>query len=227
MRPFLSSSLLLRRLFLSGNWFGVTAGRALVLTLVWMVAGSCPASAGSATATTTTMAVTSGGSAVTTVASGSAVTLTATVAAGTTPVTPGLVTFCDASAKYCEDIHILGTAQLTSAGKAVFKFRPGVGSHSYKAVFAGTKSYSGSASVAAALSVSGPAKSYTTVTATAASGANNYNLSASVFGTDGIAPTGTAPIVDTSNNNTVLATGTLATGSKGAYLARSFNSSAA
>ena len=42
--------------------------------------------------------------------------------------------------RYCEDIHLLGTAQLTSAGTAVLKFIPGMGSHSYKAVFVGTQS---------------------------------------------------------------------------------------
>jgi hypothetical protein len=148
------------------------------------------------------------------------VTLTATVVAGTTPVTTGQVKFCDATAKYCEDIHIVGTAQLTAAGTAVFKFRPGVGSHSYKAVFAGTKSYAGSASAAAALTVSGPAKhqSITTITAASATGSYNYNLSASVFGTGSTAPTGTVPIIDTSNNGALVATETLAAGSKGVYL---------
>jgi hypothetical protein len=77
---------------------------------------------------------------VTTVASGSVVTLTATVLSGATAVTTGLVNFCDATAAYCTDIHILGMAQLTSAGTATLKFVPGIGSHSYKAVFVGTTS---------------------------------------------------------------------------------------
>jgi len=64
--------------------------------------------------TITTLSVTSGGNAVTTVAPGSVVTLTATVMAGSTPVTPGQVNFCDATAKFCTDIHLLGTAQLTA-----------------------------------------------------------------------------------------------------------------
>jgi hypothetical protein len=62
--------------------------------------------------TITTLSVISGGNAVTTVAPGSVVTLTATVMAGSTPVTPGQVNFCDATAKFCTDIHLLGTAQL-------------------------------------------------------------------------------------------------------------------
>ena len=57
--------------------------------------------------TITTLSVTSGGNAVTTVAQGSVVTLTATVMAASTPVTPGQVNFCDATAKFCTDIHLL------------------------------------------------------------------------------------------------------------------------
>src|ERR1700761_7885715 len=97
------------------------------------------------TATTTSLAITSGGSAVTSVVPGTAVTLTATVA-GSAPVTRGLVKFCDATATYCEDTHLLGTAQLPSTGTAVLTLRPAVGSHSYKAVFAGTKTNATSSS---------------------------------------------------------------------------------
>ena len=189
----------------------------MVLALAWMLAASWPTIAGSAAPTATTLAVTSGGSAMTSVAAGAVVTLTATVAAGATPATTGQVKFCDATAKYCEDIHIVGTAQLTGAGTAVFKFRPGAGSHSYKAVFAGTNSYSGSASAAAALTVtvSGPARSFTTMTATAGTGSNNYNLSASVFGNGNAAPTGTVSFLDTANSDALLGTATLGAGTAG------------
>ena len=91
----------------------------------------------------------------TTLTRGSVITLTATVTAGTSPVTPGQVDFCDAVATYCTDIHWLGTAQLTSAGIATLKLLPGNGSHSYKAVFRGTNSYAGSSSTSALLPVSG------------------------------------------------------------------------
>jgi hypothetical protein len=54
----------------------------------------------------------------------------------------GQVNFCDASVNYCSDIHLLAKAQLIQtgprAGTAVFRFIPGIGSHSYKAVFMGT-----------------------------------------------------------------------------------------
>src|SRR3984885_13019582 len=108
-----------------------------------------------AATTTTTLAVTSGGSAVTTVASGSVVTLTATENSGAGAVTTGLVDFCDATATYCTDIHIVGTAQLTSAGAATLKFVPGIGSHSYRAVFVGTTSNPASSSSASSLTVTG------------------------------------------------------------------------
>jgi trimeric autotransporter adhesin len=65
------------------------------------------------------------------------VTLTAAVQTGATALTLGQVNFCDPTAASCIDIHLLGAAQLTSAGTAVLRFRPGPGIHSYKAVFLG------------------------------------------------------------------------------------------
>jgi len=174
--------------------------------------------AGAALATTTTtLAVTSGGSPVTTVTSGSVVTLTATVKVGSTPVTPGRVNFCDATAAYCTDIHLLGTAQLTSAGTAALKFRPGIGSHSYKAVFVATNSDAASSSSASALTVTG--KYPTTATITQGGVAGNYTLTATVAGyvneTGLASPTGTVSFLDTSNGNSVLGTAALGTGVSG------------
>src|SRR5271154_4151461 len=100
--------------------------------------------------TITTLSVTSRGNAVATVAPGSVVTLTATVTVGGSPTTPGQVNFCDATAKYCTDIHLLGTAQLTANGTAALKSRPGVGSHSYQAVFLGNGSNATSSSAPSA-----------------------------------------------------------------------------
>ncbi len=106
-----------------------TSLAALSGLVAWMVCGLCNFPAAQATtATATALAVTSGSGAVTTVAAGSVVTLTAAVHAGSTAITTGQVNFCDASAQYCTDIHLLGTAQLTSAETAVLKFRPGIGS---------------------------------------------------------------------------------------------------
>jgi hypothetical protein len=171
--------------------------------------------------TTTALAVTSGGDAVTTVTSESVVTLTATVLAGTTPVSSGLVDFCDATAVHCEDVNILGTAQLTSAGTAAFKFRPAIGSHSYKAVFVGTSSNAGSSSAATALLVTGTPTTATTIAQTGSAG--NYTLTATVGGTASAAPTGTVSFLDSSNGNALLGTAALGAGSAGLGFFQSFN----
>jgi Bacterial Ig-like domain (group 3)/FG-GAP-like repeat len=178
-----------------------------IALLVASIAIAIPASA--QTATTTTLAVTSGGSAATSVSSGTVVTLTATVMAASTPVTPGQVEFCDASVSYCTDIHQLGMAQLTASGKAVFKFRPGGGSHTYKAIFLGTKTYAKSSSSASSLDVTGPFITVTGISATVTSG-SDWTLKAKV--SSGIpssgtpSPTGTVSFLDTSNSNADLAT---------------------
>lgn len=177
---------------------------ACVFAVVFSIlcAGAQPAWASPA-ATTTALSVTSAGNAVTTVAVGSAVTLTATVTADNSPVAPGQVNFCDATAKYCTDIHLLGTAQLTSAGTATLKLRPGVGSHSYKAVFVGTTANAASASTASALAVTGL---YPTISTIAASGnPGDYTLTATVSGNGSASPTGTVSFLDTSNSNQSLA----------------------
>jgi Bacterial Ig-like domain (group 3) len=75
------------------------------------------------------------------VPSGTVLTFVASVSSGATKLTQGRVTLCDASAASCTDIHQFGTAQLTSAGTARFRFVPGIGSHSYKAVFAGHQAH--------------------------------------------------------------------------------------
>jgi hypothetical protein len=155
--------------------------------------------------------MTSGGNAVTTVVSGSAVTLTATVTADGSAVTSGAVNFCDASATYCTDIHLLGTSQLTSAGTASWTFVPGVVSHSYKAIFGGTRNGgsgdSGSMSATVVLTVTGL---YASTTGLSASGsAGNYTLSAEVGGAGASVPTGTVSFLDSSNGNAVLGTATL------------------
>jgi hypothetical protein len=183
--------------------------------LVMVFCGSALQAWAASAATTTTLAITSGGNAVASggsVASGSEVTLTAVVTAGSTKLNVGQVNFCDASVTYCTDIHLLGTAQLTSAGTAVFRLHPGIGIHSYKAVFAGTPNgataYAGSTSATATLTVTG---TFPTTTAIATSGsAGDYTLTATVTSlvnsSSLFAPTGTVSFLDTSNNNAVLAT---------------------
>ena len=161
---------------------------------------------------TTTLVVTSGGSTVTTVTAGSVVTLTATVTAGGTPTTPGQVNFCDATAKYCTDIHLLGTAQLTANGTATLKLRPGVGSHSYKAVLAEPANLGPSASAASSLTVTASkvtGKLATTTYLESSGVPNIFSLTATVPGSGSTLPTGTVSFVDVSNGNAVLATAAL------------------
>ncbi len=188
-----------------------------VIAVACSILCAAPQPAWASPATTATgLAVTSAGNAVTTVTSGSVVTLTATVTAGSTPVAPGQINFCDATAKYCTDIHLLGTAQLTSAGTATLNLRPGIGSHSYRAVFVGTKANAASASMAAALTVTGV---YPTISTIAASGnPGDYTLTVTVFGNGSASPTGTVSFLDTSNANQSLATAPLTPAAAGLSL---------
>jgi hypothetical protein len=156
-----------------------------------------------AAATNTTLTVTSGGSDVTSVAAGTVITLTATVVFGTTPVNPGQVRFCDASTKYCEDSALLATAQLTPAGTATYRFRPGIGSHSYQAVFVGTSSYARSTSTAVSLTVTGKYPTRTTIASSGSPG--DYTLTATVVSAGKTsAPTGEVSFLDTTNANALL-----------------------
>ena len=135
------------------------------------------------------------------------VTLTATVDAGGVPVTTGQVKFCDADAVDCTDIHLLGIAQLTTAGAAAFKFVPGAGIHSYKAEFPGTASDATSASDALSLTVNA-APTTTTIAKSGAKG--NYTLKATVTGKGSTTgPSGEVSFFDTTNENAVLGTAEL------------------
>ena len=191
----------------------------MVAFLTWNSVNFTVSAAPGAAATTMALAVSSGGSVVTTVTSGSVVTLTATVLAGSTPVTIGQVNFCNAAAA-CTGVNLIGSAQLTSGGTAVFKFGPAVGSHSYEAVFAGTGNDITSASAASALTVTPGAGTASATTSLAESGsAGNLTLTAtvagSVTGSGSPAPTGTVSFVDTTTGNTALGSASLGTGTFG------------
>jgi len=170
-----------------------------------------PQSRADAAPTATSLAVTAGGSAATSVISGTVVTLTATVISGSTPVSPGQVKFCVATAAHCEDSALLATVQLTSAGVATYKFRPGIGSHSYQAVFVGTSSYTKSTSTTADFLVTGTHPTTTMITSSGMVG--DYTLTATVTGTGShFFPTGTVSFLNTTNANLLLGKGTLQNG---------------
>jgi hypothetical protein len=59
---------------------------------------------------------------------------------------------------------------LKTAGTATLKFIPGIGSHSYKAVFTGTNGEAGSTSTAQPLMVTGLYPTATTIQATGSQG---------------------------------------------------------
>jgi hypothetical protein len=124
------------------------------------------------------------------------------------------VEFCNASASSCTGPNLIGTAQVVaSTGQATFKFIPGPGTHSYKAVYLGAPNagYLSSSSLAAPLIVTSTTVGSNTPTVTIASSgsAGNYTLTATVPGTTTQVPTGNVSFLDTSNNNYVLGTAVL------------------
>lgn len=177
----------------------VFLGLALAVPFCTSIQFACAATPA---ATTTTLTVSSGGNAVGTVTAGSVVTLTAAVSSNSVLLTVGQVNFCDASVTYCSDVHLLGTAQLTSAGTAVLKFLPAPGTHSYRAVFTGTKTMATSTSATSHLTVTGPSPSVTSLTSTG---------QVTVSGAGTTAPTGTVSLRNAANNS-VITTGTLGAG---------------
>jgi len=180
------------------------ASGALIATTTVSLVVEASASAG----TTTVLSIAPQGQQ----AVGTLFTLTATVNSGAAPVTRGEVQFCDAVSASCTDNHLLGTAQLTSAGTATLMVHAPPGSHNYKAVFAGNPNglppYLASTSAPVKVAVTGA-----TSTAIAATGvAGDYTLSATVAGSgSGIAPTGTISFLDTSNSDSLVASASLGT----------------
>ena len=133
------------------------------------------------------------------------VTLTATV----TPITPGLVSFCNASASQCQGPALLGQAQVTANGTASIKLVLGIGSHSVKAVLPAKYALGGSSSSPVNIAVAGLYPSTTSVTASARS---PYTLMATVSGHGPLTPTGSVSFNDRSNTNFSLGTAALSVG---------------
>jgi hypothetical protein len=134
--------------------------------------------------------------------------LTATVTSGGSPITAGMVLFCEATATFCENNSALGVAQLTFPGAtASVKIGSGpVGNHSYKAVFRANKNYATSTSNTVKYAVTGTYLSTISLTSTGTIG--NYTLAGSVAGVGsiGTGPTGTISFLDASVGNNVLGT---------------------
>jgi hypothetical protein len=156
-----------------------------------------------ATPTVTTLAISA-----TSVAYQTPIILTATVTAGNSPITAGLVLFCEATAKYCENNSALGIAQLTfPAATASVKIGSGpIGNHSYKAVFRANNLYASSESNTVSYSVTGTYAS--SLTLTSAGSIGNYSLTGTVAGVGSLntGPSGTISFLDTSTSNSLLGT---------------------
>jgi hypothetical protein len=159
------------------------------------------------TTPTPTATVTSLTISATSVAYQTPIILTATVTAGNSPITAGLVLFCEATAKYCENNSALGIAQLTfPAATASVKIGSGpIGNHSYKAVFRANNLYSSSESNTVTYSVTGTNAS--SLTLTSAGSIGNYSLTGTVAGGSlNTGPSGTISFLDTSTSNSLLGT---------------------
>ena len=179
----------------------------MIIVLLFLLALVCVRMVQAAPGVVVTLALSS--SSVTT---GTPVSLTASVTALGVPVTNGTVTFCDANAPYCENSAVIGTSQLTAVGTASMKFVPGIGTHSYKAVFSGTSLYLSGASPAQPLTVTGNG-SYASTTSISFTGvAGSYSLTGSVAGKV-LPPTGSVSFLDTSNDNFSLGSATLGSAS--------------
>lgn len=183
-----------------------------------------------AAATTTTLAVSTAGNAVTTTqASGSALDLTATITANGVTVTTGQVSFCDSSSASCSGSQLLGTAQIVSAGAtagtAHLRYFPASGNHNYKAIFAGTPHgtppYAASTSASTSLTVTGTRPTTTSLTSTGAAGA--YTLTATVTGSVNTpqlpAPTGSLSLSDSTASQVVSGSASLTAASPSLGLA--------
>jgi hypothetical protein len=161
-----------------------------VSALFLLAAAGGPSWAQSATSVTLTLSASSA-------APGTPVTLTAKVVAAGQPVTPGLVLFCNASVPTCQGPALLGQGQLTASGTATTKLIFGAGTHSLKAMFAGTNAHAASTSAASSFTVGGAAPSATTINVSGSAG--SYTLAATVSGNGTQIPTGTVSFMDTTD----------------------------
>ncbi len=130
---------------------------------------------------------------------------------------PGLVYFCNAAAAYCEDINVLGTAQLTVNGTASIKLILAIGDHSIRAVFHGTNSFAASQSAVQTLSVTATAlePNPTVTTIEASGGPADYTLTATVTSaySKTATPTGTVSFLNQTDGDQLIGSVQLGSGS--------------
>ena len=150
-----------------------------------------------------------------TAAQGAPVTLLATATMGSAPVLHGTVTF-----NYTQVVNgvtltgSFGSGQLLTsgpnAGTSTLVVRPGIGTYTVTAVFAGTAATTAATSAATTLTITGTTPIATASTITASGSPGDYTLTATV-GVFGLlsAPTGNVSFLNTTASNTSLATAAL------------------
>lgn len=154
------------------------------------------------TATQTTLAFLVNGQPVTSASRTSQVNLTATVTSSGSPVTPGIVTFCDAAYAACVGQGFIGIAQTNSKGIATLPMRFGAGAHQIVARFQVQTRLAASVSPITSISIN---NALTTASLTSSGSSADYQLTATITGFGPkTAPTGSVQFIDTSNNNAVL-----------------------
>ncbi|WP_110754817.1 FG-GAP-like repeat-containing protein, partial [Phyllobacterium leguminum] len=147
-----------------------------------------------------------------TVDQGQSATLTATVTSNQqhTPVVSGTVDFCRTGAPACAGSDRIGTAQLVNGAASIVIFAD-PGPHSYTAMFRGGPGYKASASTSQMLTVNHTGLYPTTAAIGTVNLQPPYDIPVTVTSLGvppglGLAPTGVADILDTSNNDYPLAT---------------------
>jgi hypothetical protein len=180
-----------------------TRTRRLYLLFALCLLASVRILAATPSPTTTALAVSPDGN----VAAGTLLNLKATVSSAGMAVSPGLVSFCNADAAFCEDLNILGQAQLKADGSASLNLILPPGVHNVLAKFAGTRLYATSSSSSQSVAIG---RGFATSTAiSAVQSASQFTLTSTVTSFSPAAPTGTVIFRDTANNNAPLAQGTL------------------
>ena len=171
----------------------------------------CVAPAIAATPTTTTLAVGPSNN----VATGTTVTLTATVT-NPSPVTTGLVLFCNATAPHCsQGVGLYGTASLTTSGTAILRMMFGAGVANIQAQFVATSANAASASLTNSVAVTA-LPSYASVTSLGKTGVmGNYTLTGTVGGLGLNLVSGTVSFLDTTNGNANIGLAVLGSNSTG------------
>ena len=162
--------------------------RVLLVSVFVVLCSLSMLAAGLPTITTLTLSLSS-------VKAGQLVTLTATVGTDVGPVSLGTVTFLDGNV-------ILGRSEIVDVGNlppAVLLARFGPGNHSITARYEGNKNFLGSQSTAQPLVVTGTEPTQSTLTAT--TDGRNYDFNLSVFGFGFPALSGSATVLNLTQNN--------------------------